>query len=79
MDLLEKALRISPQNAACRFYRARLLFDMHEYEECCEELNDLKMYAHDEAQVCFSGKLLTVAIYSYDNIVRVAHILLTFL
>ncbi|VDM95439.1 unnamed protein product [Thelazia callipaeda] len=53
MDLLQKALKISPDNAACKFYRARLLFEMHDYAQCLEELNDLKLIAHDEAQVFF--------------------------
>lgn len=52
MELLENALKISPDNAACRFYRARLLYEMHDYAQCLEELNDLKLIAHDEAQVC---------------------------
>ncbi|VDM93275.1 unnamed protein product, partial [Onchocerca ochengi] len=53
MELLQNALKISPDNAACRFYRARLLYEMHEYAQCLEELNDLKLIAHDEAQVFF--------------------------
>ncbi|MFH4980838.1 hypothetical protein AB6A40_007547 [Gnathostoma spinigerum] len=51
--LLERALELSPENAACRFYRARLLYELHRYEECREELNELKLFAHDEAQVFF--------------------------
>lgn len=51
MELLQNALKISPDNAACRFYRARLLYEMHDYAQCLEELNDLKLIAHDEAQV----------------------------
>ncbi|EJW86261.1 hypothetical protein WUBG_02830, partial [Wuchereria bancrofti] len=50
MELLQNALKISPDNAACRFYRARLLYEMHDYARCLEELNDLKLIAHDEAQ-----------------------------
>lgn len=53
MELLQRALKISPDNAACRFYRSRLLYEMHEYAQCREELNDLKLIAHDEAQVFF--------------------------
>ncbi|VDK42705.1 unnamed protein product [Anisakis simplex] len=53
MDLLQRALKITPENAACRFYRARLLYEKHEYEKCRDELNELKLYAHDEAQVFF--------------------------
>ncbi|OZC12913.1 tetratricopeptide repeat protein [Onchocerca flexuosa] len=53
MELLQNALKISPDNAACRFYRARLLYEMHDYAQCLEELNDLKLIAHDEAQVFF--------------------------
>ncbi|KAL3998322.1 Tetratricopeptide repeat family protein [Acanthocheilonema viteae] len=53
MELLQNALKISPNNAACRFYRARLLYEMHDYAQCLEELNDLKLIAHDEAQVFF--------------------------
>ncbi|EJW77174.1 hypothetical protein WUBG_11917 [Wuchereria bancrofti] len=53
MELLQNALKISPDNAACRFYRARLLYEMHDYARCLEELNDLKLIAHDEAQVFF--------------------------
>ncbi|MCP9260943.1 Cell division cycle protein 27-like protein [Dirofilaria immitis] len=53
MELLQNALKISPDNAACRFYRARLLYEMHDYGQCLEELNDLKLIAHDEAQVFF--------------------------
>ncbi|VDM36916.1 unnamed protein product [Toxocara canis] len=53
MDLLQRALKITPENAACRFYRARLLYEKHDYERCRDELNELKLYAHDEAQVFF--------------------------
>uniref|UniRef100_A0A915BQ60 Cell division cycle protein 27 homolog n=1 Tax=Parascaris univalens TaxID=6257 RepID=A0A915BQ60_PARUN len=53
MELLQRALKITPENAACRFYRARLLYEKHEYERCKDELNELKLYAHDEAQVFF--------------------------
>lgn len=54
MELLQRALKITPENAACRFYRARLLYERHEYEKCKDELNELKLYAHDEAQVSYS-------------------------
>ncbi|VDN19482.1 unnamed protein product [Gongylonema pulchrum] len=53
MDLLQRALKISPDNTACRFYRARLLYELHDYVQCRDELNDLKRSAHDEAQVFF--------------------------
>ncbi|VDD85704.1 unnamed protein product [Enterobius vermicularis] len=53
MNLLDRALEIAPDNAACRFYRARLLYEMRDYKTCRTALNDLKLFAHDEAQVFF--------------------------
>uniref|UniRef100_A0A0N5AWB8 Cell division cycle protein 27 homolog n=1 Tax=Syphacia muris TaxID=451379 RepID=A0A0N5AWB8_9BILA len=53
MNLLDRALEIAPDNAACRFYRARLLYEMRDYDTCRAALNDLKLFAHDEAQVFF--------------------------
>ena len=64
MNLLDRALEIAPDNAACRFYRARLLYEMRDYKTCRTALNDLKLFAHDEAQVIWSQQK---TLYSYDR------------
>ncbi|VDM62991.1 unnamed protein product [Angiostrongylus costaricensis] len=42
MRLIERALALDSDDVACRYNRARLLFDIKRNEECVKELNELK-------------------------------------
>uniref|UniRef100_A0A915LFL0 Cell division cycle protein 27 homolog n=1 Tax=Meloidogyne javanica TaxID=6303 RepID=A0A915LFL0_MELJA len=53
MQYLERALKQQPNNVACRFHKARLLFDTGCYEEAKTELEELKVLSPDEAHVFF--------------------------
>ncbi|VDM67912.1 unnamed protein product [Strongylus vulgaris] len=45
------ALALDPDDVACRYNRARLLFDTKRNEECVKELNELKEVSPDEAYI----------------------------
>lgn len=51
MELAEKALALNPEDVACRFNRARLLFETKQNEKCLEELKQLRQSSPDEAFV----------------------------
>ena len=53
MDYLNRALSGAPNNVACRYHKARLLFDIGSYTESMAELSDLKVLSPDEAHVFF--------------------------
>lgn len=53
MQYLERALKQQPNNVACRFHKARLLFDTGCYEQAKTELEELKVLSPDEAHVFF--------------------------
>ncbi|KHJ91031.1 tetratricopeptide repeat protein [Oesophagostomum dentatum] len=48
---LAQALALDPDDVACRYNRARLLFDTKKNEECVKELNELKEVSPDEAYI----------------------------
>ncbi|CAL2030511.1 unnamed protein product [Caenorhabditis brenneri] len=47
--LIDRALTLNPLDVACRFNRARLLFEAQRNEECLVELDKLKASSPDEA------------------------------
>ncbi|EFP11510.1 CRE-MAT-1 protein, partial [Caenorhabditis remanei] len=47
--LIDRALTLNPLDVACRFNRARLLFEAKRNEECLVELDKLKASSPDEA------------------------------
>lgn len=47
--LIDRALTLNPLDVACRFNRARLLFEAKRNEECLAELEKLKASSPDEA------------------------------
>lgn len=49
--LIDRALLLNPLDVACRFNRARLLFEAKRNEECLAELEKLKASSPDEAFV----------------------------
>ncbi|KAK6031923.1 tetratricopeptide repeat protein, partial [Ostertagia ostertagi] len=51
MRLIDRALALDPDDVACRYNRARLLFDTKHNEECVKELNELKEVSPDEAYI----------------------------
>ncbi|KIH62230.1 tetratricopeptide repeat protein [Ancylostoma duodenale] len=51
MRLTDRALALDPDDVACRYNRARLLFDTKRNEECVKELNELKEVSPDEAYI----------------------------
>ncbi|KAK6035226.1 tetratricopeptide repeat protein [Cooperia oncophora] len=51
MRLIDRALVLDPDDVACRYNRARLLFDTKHNEECVKELNELKEVSPDEAYI----------------------------
>ncbi|KAJ1349821.1 TPR [Parelaphostrongylus tenuis] len=51
MHLIDRALALDPDDVACRYNRARLLFDMKRNEDCVKELNELKEVSPDEAYI----------------------------
>ncbi|CAB3407531.1 unnamed protein product [Caenorhabditis bovis] len=51
LALIDKAISLNPMDIACRFNRARLLFEAKRNEECLDELNKLKNSSPDEAFV----------------------------
>ncbi|KAI1722318.1 anaphase-promoting complex, cyclosome, subunit 3 domain-containing protein [Ditylenchus destructor] len=53
MEHLEKALGYAPNNVACRYHKARLLFDIGEYAKSLDELMELKALSPDEAHVFY--------------------------
>ncbi|KAI3410076.1 TPR [Globodera pallida] len=53
MQYLESALKHSPNNVPCRFHKARLLFDVGNYEAARVELEELRVLSPDEAHVFF--------------------------
>uniref|UniRef100_A0A915DYN7 Cell division cycle protein 27 homolog n=1 Tax=Ditylenchus dipsaci TaxID=166011 RepID=A0A915DYN7_9BILA len=53
MEYLERALGFSPNNVACRYHKARLLFDTGHYKESLDELMELKALSPDEAHVFY--------------------------
>uniref|UniRef100_A0A914XQK5 Cell division cycle protein 27 homolog n=1 Tax=Plectus sambesii TaxID=2011161 RepID=A0A914XQK5_9BILA len=58
MRLLDRALKESPNNAACRYHRAYLLFAKERHEEALAELSKLKLIAPKEAQAfSLTGKV----------------------
>lgn len=53
MNILNTALKFSPNNVACRYHKARLLFDMKRYADALKELQELKVLSPDEANIFF--------------------------
>ncbi|CAI5440153.1 unnamed protein product [Caenorhabditis angaria] len=51
LKLIDKALELNPTDLACRFNRARLLYEAKRNDECLVELNRLKASSPDEAVV----------------------------
>uniref|UniRef100_A0A8R1HP72 Cell division cycle protein 27 homolog n=1 Tax=Caenorhabditis japonica TaxID=281687 RepID=A0A8R1HP72_CAEJA len=51
LKLIDRALTLNPLDVACRFNRARLLYEAKRNEECLEELDKLKAGSPDEAFV----------------------------
>lgn len=51
MYIVLQALTINPNDVACRYNRARLLFETKQYEKCVSELNELKGFSPDEAYI----------------------------
>uniref|UniRef100_A0A1I7WP52 Cell division cycle protein 27 homolog n=1 Tax=Heterorhabditis bacteriophora TaxID=37862 RepID=A0A1I7WP52_HETBA len=51
MKLIDKALTMNPNDVACRYNRARLLFETKRNEECVKELTELKGVSPDEAYI----------------------------
>jgi anaphase-promoting complex subunit 3 len=53
MQYLDRALQYAPNNVACRYHKARLLFDSGSYSNALKELTELKSLSPDEAHVFF--------------------------
>ncbi|KAI6174922.1 TPR-REGION domain-containing protein [Aphelenchoides bicaudatus] len=51
MKHLNNALKLDPNSVVCRFHKARILFDIKEYKQAEQELNELKVLSPDEAHV----------------------------
>lgn len=53
MEYLERALNFAPNNVACLYHKARLLFDTGYYKRSMDELLKLKHLSPDEAHVFY--------------------------
>ncbi|KJH41588.1 tetratricopeptide repeat protein [Dictyocaulus viviparus] len=51
MRLTDRALALDSDDVACRYNRARLLYETKRNEECVKELNELKEVSPDEAYI----------------------------
>jgi len=53
MNYLNRALARAPNNVACRYHKARLLFDTGNYPKAMDDLSELKVLSPEEAHVFF--------------------------
>lgn len=58
MQYLDLALKSTPKNSLCRYFKAQMLFNAEKYDQALEEVQELKRLAPKESRVYFlAGKI----------------------